>query len=160
MATIYFQINGTEQLSRSLRVMVNQMTSSSQQAFLKEAIGIVEDYSKKAFEAEGKPIKWKPLAASTENARKRRTGYYKKKPSGTPKILHWTGNLENNNRKTVKRDHAIFEKLAKYAQYHQYGGGRLPQRKVLTLDPRAAAEIVRLLQKKINDVIGISGLQA
>lgn len=160
MAQIYFQINGAEQVSRNLRVMVGKLEDT--QGFLKDAIGVVEKYSKQAFEKEGMPEKWRELAASTQAARRKRTGYYKRSPSGTPKILHWTGNLENNNKKTVKKDMAIFEKLAHYAPYHQYGGknGRPPQRKVLTLDPRAAAEIVRLLQKKINDSIGISGLQA
>lgn len=160
MAQIYFQVNGAEQVSRNLRILAANISGAVTQSFLKEAIDVVEDYSKKAFEKEGAPQAWKALAPSTNEARQKRWGYYKRPPSGTPKILHWTGNLENNNKKTVKKDMAIFEKLAHYAPYHQYGGGKLPQRKVLTLEPKAAAQIVRILQVKINEAIGVSGLQA
>ena len=158
MAQLNFQINGTEKLSRNIRIFASQLSNMNE--FYDDAIGIVQKYSKETFTSEGKPEPWKPLAPSTVRARQKRQGYYKQAPSGTPKILHWTGKLENSNKKTITNSFGLFEKTAPYAPYHQYGGDRLPQRKILTLDARAAAEIVRTLQKKINDDIGISGLQA
>lgn len=154
---IDFQINGAEKLSRNLMTLANNLTNMK--SFFSDAIDIVENYSKEAFRAEGKPTPWKPLAKSTKKARERRWGYYKQPPSGTPKILHWTGNLENNNRKSSTGTYGKFEKKAKYAKYHQTGGRNLPQRKVLTLDPKASAEITRRLQLQIEKELGNFGLQ-
>ena len=130
----------------------------SMRPFFKESIDIVEDFSNKAFEEGGRPKKWKPLAPSTEKARERRWGYYKKTPNN-PKTLRWTGNLQDNNQKQATERFGAFRKKAKYAKYHQRGGKNLPQRKILTLDPQAAANIVKALQKKIDRDIGMSGLQ-
>jgi len=128
--------------------------------FFTEAIDIVDKYQQDAFREEGKPNAWQGLAPSTLKARARRTGYYRQQPSGQTGILHWTGRLENSNKKTITDTQGKLEKTAPYAKFHQYGGKNLPQRKMLTLDPRAAAEITRSLQKKIQRDIGLFGLQA
>ena len=156
MAQLTFNIDGVDKISRNLRVFAKKIDLNRD--FFKEAIDIIEDFNKKSFEAGGKPKKWTALSSATQKARANRWGYYKK-PARSPKILRWTGNLQNNNEKIITQKIGIFRKNAPYAKYHHFGGKNLPVRKPLTLDSLSAAEIVRAFQKELNKKAKISGLQ-
>lgn len=161
MAEVSFEVDGEKQLSRNLRVFARNMKNT--QRFNKEAIDIVEQRSMEIFEKQGSNVKkapvWKGLSDRTLKARRERTGYYKRPPSN-PKILRWTGNLQNSRKKRATKQNGILEFTAPYSGFHQRGGGKLPKRVIIDLDNKTNAEIVRSLQKEINRQIGIFGLQA
>lgn len=78
-----FVVNGEVQLSRNLRVLVQNVANL--QGFFGDALGIVEKKSNQIWATAGANVeknpKWKGLAPSTQKARERRWGYYKKAPS-------------------------------------------------------------------------------
>lgn len=161
MAEIRFSIDGDVQLARNLRVFVQQL--QNMEDFYQSALEAMADRSDRIFKAQGSNLQnapsWRGLSSRTLLARTKRWGYYKKAPNG-PGILRWTGTLQEDKEITVTNQFGQLAFTAPYAYYHQQGAGRLPKRAMLDLDMATNAEIVRLLQKKINDDIGISGLQA
>lgn len=162
MVQISFKIDGEKQLSRNLRLFVDKIENL--QPFYKEAIDIVAARKDAVFSAQGSNVQKGPkraaLASSTQLARSRGRGHYKKAPNN-PGVLRWTGNLQDNTTTTITDRYGSFEMNAPYAIYHQRWWGKLPKRPILDLDNETNAEIVRALQKKINtDIKWIFGLQA
>lgn len=97
--------------------------------------------------------KWAPLSVWTALARAKRTWYYKR-PSNRPSMLRWTGNLQDNI-KRVKSQYScqmIFN--TQYAIYHQ-DGKWAKHRALFEFNPSVKAEIMRAIQKKFNEEIGI-----
>lgn len=155
-----FTIGGDVQLSRNLRLLDDRI--SDVKGFFLDALGVVEDRTDEIFSKEGSDVKknpkWKKLADSTKKARSNRWGYYKKSPS-KPSTMRWTGNLQKNRTKTANNRGGILKFNAPYAIYHQNGGKHLPKRAIIDIDNSTIAEITRSLQKKIQQEIGIYGLQ-
>lgn len=161
MAELKFSVQGEVQLSRNLRVFAKNIANLK--PFFEDALDIVENKSNQIWATAGSNVeknpKWKGLAPSTQKARERRWGYYKKAPS-SPKVLRWTGKLQDDKTKEVTKSRGVLAYNAPYAVYHQEGGGRLPRRAIIDLDNGTNTLLVKALQKKINDEIGIFGNQA
>lgn len=158
---IKIDVQGVTQLSRNLRIFVDSL--QNMQPFYSEAVDLVKARSDKIFADKWTSVqkwqKWKPLAASTLKARGRRSWYYANSPS-RPSTLRWTGNLQDNVTKTITPKWWSLKYNAPYAVYHQEWWGNLPQRPIIDLDNTTNAELIRLLQKKVDQDIGIFGLQA
>lgn len=164
MAQIRFDIDGDVQLSRNLRTLAVKLPNMGN--FLNDALTIVEKRVDDVFDKQGKNVQkspqWKPLSASTIKARSQRTGYYNRPPSGRTGILHWTGNLQKNRKKTVTNKYGDLQFMAPYAHHHQKPkkDGRPPKRAIIDLSNDVNTAIVKALQMKINRDIGMAGLQA
>lgn len=160
---IAFSVSGMTQLSRNLRIVADGISRNGMKDFHSDAIDKVEEKSLEIFEKGGQNVKkspkWKPLAPSTKNARQKRWGYYKKTPIATNKPLIWTGNLMNSRKKIATKDFGQLSFTAPYAQYHQQGGGNLPQRAIIDFDNNLNTEIVRILQGIVDRELGIFGRQ-
>lgn len=98
------------------------------------------------FPAEGSRLgsKWKALAASTQ-AQRARLGYGAAHP-----ILERTGALKRGFEKQVKRLSVRVFNPVDYFQYHQMGGGKLPQRKMIDAPEKIKTEVVRMIQKDLG----------
>lgn len=155
------QVDGDIQLARNLSLLDNRIADVK--GFFNDALQLVEKRTDSIFKKNGQNVqkapKWKkPLADSTNLARKNRWGYYKK-PKEKGGMMRWTGNLQKNRTKTVTNKEGVLKFNAPYAIYHQEGGKNLPQRVIVDIDNPTIAEINRTLQKKIEKEIGIYGLQ-
>lgn len=161
MAEISIEIDGEEQLSRNLRVFLTRLDNHKE--FHQGAIQLIGERSDEIFGAEGSNVekapRWKALAESTLAARSARHGYYKNPPN-SPRVLRWTGRGQEDRGVTANDEEGKLTFNQEYMSYHQKGGAKLPKRVVVDLSNKTNAEIVRLLQEKINRDIGISGLQA
>lgn len=84
---------------------------------------LVSYYGGKVFTTQGQAIgeRWRPLAASTVEARRKRQGYYKQAPTAVGKILIWTGRLRDGFKKKAKRAKLTISNPVKYFRYHQLG---------------------------------------
>ena len=157
---ISFSVMGAQQLSRNLRTAAGKLQNTK--GFFSDALDVVQDKANKTFATKGGNLtqynKWADLADSTKRARDNRSGYYKQAPNN-PSTLRWTGKLQENVERQIGKDQGKITWKQPYAIYHQTGGGRLPQRAIAELDPKVSAEIVHILQKKINDDLGIAGSQ-
>lgn len=80
---------------------------------------LMKHFGEQVFESEGSAngSRWRPLAASTLRARAERTGYYKRTPIVTGKILTWTGRLKSSFKKTVTRTRLTISNTQKYFDY-------------------------------------------
>ncbi len=160
MAQIKFSVVGDIQLSRNLRVLTKNLRNLK--GFFDESLKIVEERTDEVFQGKGKNMekspKWKPLSASTQKARKMRWGYYKKTPKN-PSVLRWTGNLQDNRKRTVTNKSGKLQFDADYGIHHQRGSGNLPRRAVVDISNRTVAEMVRALQGKIEKAVGVFGIQ-
>lgn len=161
---IQFDISGHTQIMRNLKIIADNISGNVKREFHHDAIDLIEKKSLEIFKSGGRNLQkspsWASLAPSTLHAREKRWGYYKQVPIATDKPLIWTGRLMNSRRKESTTDYGLLQFMAPYAEYHQRGGGRLPQRALIDLDNNLNKEIVRLLQTKIHEEIGIFGRQA
>lgn len=157
---ISFEVLGAQQLSRNLRVLATNLKDTK--GFFNDSLDLIKDKSDEIFSSKGGSLKnykkWQALSNSTLRARQNRSGYYKKAPNN-PSELRWTGNLQDNVSRRVGNDFGRIVWNAPYAIYHQTGGGKLPQRAIVELNPQTNAEITKLLQSKIQKDIGIFGRQ-
>lgn len=153
---IQFEVAGAKQLSRNLRIAIKSLPKMKE--FHQDAIDIMEKKSLRIFKSKWSNVeknpKWSPLHPTTKKARSRRWWYYKKSPK-SPSTLVWTWNLKNKRRKKATHQFWVFEFLAKYAPYHQKWSKNLPRRALIDLDNKTNAEIVRALQKKVNEDVKI-----
>lgn len=161
MAQLAFDIDGVKEMSRDLEVLVTNIPKLN--TYFNTAQDIIDARIDDIFDKQGASLKnnpvWPALKPSTVKARQNRTGYYRRPPKGTPKILHWTGNLQDNRIRRVGKDFVETELAAPYAVYHFRGGPNLAARKVVELDQATITELERALQVHIDKTIGISGLQ-
>ncbi len=157
MAKIKFVINGQVPLSRRLQAATEGLKNMS--AFYSDAIDIIEKRSNSIFEKKGSNVeknnKWARLADSTAQARAKRHGYYKKTPKN-PSVLRWTGKLQSSMVKAYGKDFGSLTFTAPYAIFHQNGGKNLPKRSLIDLSNQTNEKIVKALQKKIHEEIGIT----
>lgn len=162
MVHIQFDIDGDIELSRNLGVFVTQLKDMT--PFYEDATDLIAKKSHSLFRQKGQNVekgaKWKPLAPSTKKAREKRWGYYKQPPN-SPSLMRWTGNLEGSIYRKISQKQGEVGYNADYAIHHQKPekDGKPPTRKLIDLDNATNAEIVRSMQKTINNKIGISGLQ-
>lgn len=161
MVQLTFNVQGHKQVSRNLRVFAKELGDLRE--FFAEALEIIGARSDELFTSEGAKVQkantWAPLAASTIKARSKRWGYYKATPS-RPSVLRWTGNLQENRTVMVQATKGTLTFNAKYAVYHQGGGGSLSRRVVIDLSNPTNTMIVKALQKLIHEKVGIFGRQA
>lgn len=157
---IAFSVSGEKQLSRNLRVLVSNV--ANMQWFYKDTVDIVQERSNKIFKAEWTNVEKAPKrskhAASTKKARDRRRWYYKKTPS-KPWLLRRTWRLQTDITKEVTRTYWLFKYNAPYAKFHQDWWWRLPKRALIDLSNKTNTEIVKAMQKKIQEDIWIFWLQ-
>lgn len=76
-------------------------------------------FGDKVFQTSGAAVgnRWAPLAASTLQARARRTGHYKNAPITTSKIMIWTGALKSGFKNTVTAFKAVITNKVKYFKF-------------------------------------------
>ena len=111
-------------------------------------------YGIEVFETQGGAIgdSWRSLAASTQNSRAKRTGYYRNPPIRTDKILVWTGRLQSGMKKEVTKDMLRIYNSVPYFRHHQTRGGRTPQRKMLAITSRVITTVVDEISKYAQDI--------
>lgn len=160
MVQLTFNVQGHKQVSRNLRVFAKDI--GDLRGFFQEALEIVGTRSDELFKAQGSNVQkantWAPLSASTQKAREKRWGYYRRSPS-RPGVLRWTGNLQENRSLTVTSQKGSMTFNAPYAVYHQGGGASLSRRVVVDLSNPTNVLIVKALQKLIHEKAGIFGRQ-
>lgn len=160
MVQIDFEVMGEKQLSRNLRVLVSNV--ANMQWFYKDSIDIVHNRSNMIFKDQWKNVEKAPkrerLAIRTQKARDRRRWYYKRTPN-KPWILRRTWRLQSDITKEVTREYWLFKYNAPYAQYHQEWSTKLPKRAIIDLSNKTNTEIVKAMQKKIQEDIWIFWLQ-
>ena len=158
---ISISVDGLNEFVRNLRIKSEGIREGLEEVH-GTIVDVVKDRTDELFEKEGSDVQngppWKPLSASTELSRKKRTGYYRNEPDN-PGVLRWTGRLQNSAVKTKSKKQGTLEYTAPYAKYHQRGGGRLPRRKIIDLDTKTNEKIVKAIQKVINDNLGNFGRQ-
>lgn len=91
--------------------------------------------------------RWKDLALSTQ-VQRARLGYGAAHP-----ILQRTGNLMRGFRKEVQRFSVRVHNPVEYFRYHQLGGGRLPQRKMISFPERVKQEVVAVFAKLVRSAL-------
>lgn len=152
MVYISFEIQGAKELSRNLRVLSGSLSNLSQ--FYKESIDIIKERSDNIFSSAWSIVekweKWRALSPNTLNARAKRQWYYRQTPTSGAWPLVWTGNLKNNVTKEITNSYWKLQYNEKYAKFHQSGGGRLPQRKIIDVDNQTGSKIVKALQWEIQ----------
>lgn len=148
---ITITINGATELSRALRDVAVDMKNLK--PVLSESIDVIEERKDEIFKTQGRNLEkspaWKGLSATTNQARQKRWGYYKKAPS-SPGILRWTGNLQDNITKKSNDTSASMTFNADYAGYHQSGGGKLAKRALIDLNEKTNEKIVKVFQKSVE----------
>jgi len=121
---------------------------------MRRAAGIMADAVEENFEEEGRPKKWKSLAASTIKQRTR---------EGTwpGKILQRSGDLAKSITRHYDGESAAIGSNQPYAAIHNFGGkagrGRkvdIPAREYLRLEPEDEDAIVRSFAKFLGDAVG------
>lgn len=121
--------------------------------FHAEAVDIIEQRKDEIFANNGKNLekwpKWQPLSTMTNEARAKRTWYYKKSPS-SPWVLRWTGALQDNIRKITTETQWSMEFLSDYAMNHHRGWKNLPRRPLFDFNNKTNELIVKALQSQIR----------
>jgi len=159
MARLEFELEGQKVLSRNLRILADGV--KDMQTEFRQIGDLIEGSAKKNFENQGSEGggKWRPLSAATVKARQKRTGHYKKAPSGAGAngpILTWTGNLKNSFIKKPGKLEVAVGNTADYYKYHQSKnrkGGKLPRRLILELKQNDKRDITAVLAKGLNKKI-------
>lgn len=85
---------------------VSDRVRDARPAFIVMAANLRQKIGREQFETEGRArgTPWPALRPKTVLARRRRWGYYRRAPRGTPRILHWAGGLRRSleNRGSAK----------------------------------------------------------
>lgn len=157
---ITFSVNGEEQLSRNLRVLVSDLWDM--QSFFEETLKIVEKRTDDIFKGKWANVakwpKWKKLSPATIKARDKRRWYYKQTPNN-PSLLRRTWNMQESRRTEFWKDYWLLVFDAPYADYHQEWWRNLPKRAIIDLSNDTNTKIVKAMQQKIQDTVKIFGLQ-
>jgi hypothetical protein len=158
MVYIKMEVSGVTEISRNLRIAIDNLKSLW--PFFWDAINAVHDRSNMNFKtnwSSANPARpW--LSPSTQEAREKRRGGYKKEPN-KPWVLRRTWELQENTRKQSNDNYWSLAYLATYAKYHQNGWRWLPKRKIIDIDDALRKKITKLLQVHINKTHGIFGRQ-
>jgi len=115
---------------------------------------LLEEYSEHVFEKQGTPTsKWAGMSAKTLRARASGWGYYAQSPVTSGKALVWTGRLKNGFKKVATAKQVTISNTTPYFKYHQGGGGKLPKRPMLHLDPPIQKKITDIVEKEIKAIV-------
>lgn len=109
------------------------------------AIIVLDRWVQKNFASQGGEHKnnfgpWKKLSLKTIAGRRK----------GSSKILQDTGRLKNSFEFKASSKGAVLFTRVKYAKKHEFGEGRIPQRKIMPSD-KQAEEIIKPVYKKFAE---------
>lgn len=108
---------------------------------LANAVPVVAGAIEKNFDAEGRPLRWPPLAPAT----------LRRKPPGL-RILERTGRLRRSISPRIEGGALLASTRVPYAAAHQRGvPGRLPARPFLALTPGDVAEVEQSVAATLAD---------
>lgn len=114
---------------------------------------LLKYYSDEVFRNQGVDKKWVPLSLRTRMARDKRRGYYRNAPETTNQILVWTGRLKRGFEGLVETAKVTISNKVPYFKYHQQGGKRLPQRKMLEITQKTVDIVNETFEKYINKLL-------
>jgi len=146
MSTFSIDINGDTRIAGIMNELGDVISNPKES--LKEIEGLIIKEVGKQFETEGARLglKWKKLATATVIA-KARAGY------GEKGILERTGRLKKGFKSKLSTFQVRVYNPISYYQYHQLGGGYLPQRAMLLTPEVLKQEIVSIFVKNIKSAI-------
>lgn len=144
---LVFQVAGDVALVRKFDKTISNLANLY--PFYQQTLDLITKNLDNNFEREGaEASKWRSLSARTLKARSLRQGYYKRSPN-KPRILRWTGALQENRIESATKDFASVQFMSKYAGYHQFGTKKMPARPFIKLDNITNSTIIRNLEKFI-----------
>lgn len=155
---ISFEIEWGGRLSR--RIEGISANIKNLKPFFKKTADLVDTKIDKVFDSRWSVLKWKKrssLSQRTIVARRNRWWHYKLPPNN-PSLLRWTGNLQDNRTKNHTNSSAQITFNAPYAVHHHFGKGRM-KRRLIQLDEKLNAEIMRALVIHINDQFWIPNVR-
>jgi len=142
-----FQIAGDVVLVRKLDYTISNLANLK--PFYEQTLDLIKTNLDRNFEREGaEASKWQSLSAKTLKARSLRQGYYARSPN-KPRILRWTGNMQDNRLEEATRDYAKVEFQTSYAKFHNFGTKNIPARPFVKLDNKTNSLIIRNLENFI-----------
>lgn len=144
---LVFQIAGDVALTRKFDYTISNLTNL--RPFYEKTVELINKNLDKNFTREGaEASKWQSLSSRTLKARSLRQGYYSRSPS-KPRILRWTGALQENKQIEATSDYARVTFMSTYAKFHQFGTKRVPARPFVKLDNSTNSLIIRNLENFI-----------
>jgi phage gpG-like protein len=145
---IEFTISGDEAIVRKLDISMYAVKNLK--PVFTEVLQMIDKNIDRNFERQGteRRGRWQNLKASTLRARANRQGYYSRSPS-KPRILRWTGTLQENRAKQVTNSSAMLVMTTPYAKYHHYGTKYIPARPIIFLDRSTESMILRNIQNYV-----------
>lgn len=141
--------HNTKKLESRIKTTIQKLKNTKS---LMDSLGnmLMEEYGENVFAKKGTPSnKWKGLDAKTLRARASGWGYYGKTSGGGSEPLVWSGRLKKGFKKVSTTKQVTVTNTTPYFKYHQQGGGKLPARPMLHLDP----PLQRKIEKEINDFV-------
>lgn len=143
-----FTLNDT-QVNKTLSDLAKGVKNFSK-PFKKSAEKLLPFFSEGVFESQGKAVgeSWRRLAESTLRARAARSGYYKRPPITTGKILIWTGRLKGGFKSEINPAHLRIFNVTPYFKYHQMG-----QRRMLAINSFVIEAVTREFNKYIASLL-------
>jgi len=133
------------QLDKSLGNLIRDLTFKKP---LKNSVELLKKETQQNFDQQGRIYgTWRPLAKSTRIQRSR-LGYGAARP-----ILVRTGRLKKGFVTSSTDKKAEISNTAKYAAVHQYGRGRIPQRKILDVSAKSEKAIGLIFANFIGEKI-------
>lgn len=148
MARIAFKINDTT-VKKKLSSLLNGV-KNFKEPLKKAEERLMPYFSETVFESQGSVLgeSWRSLAESTLRARAKRSGYYKRPPIATGKILIWTGRLQRGFRSEITKDSLVIRNNVPYFKYHQDS-----QRKMLAINNSVTLIVQAEIQKYIEKLL-------
>lgn len=132
-----------EELNRVLSKMSSKVKDL--RPVMRDIANLLLESIQKNFKAEGRPVKWKPLAPSTIANKVKRKGTWKP-------ILVDTGLLRKSNNTDYGKNYAKVVNPIKYGIYHQMGTKKMPARPFMVLQEKDKANIIDLMRRYIENV--------
>lgn len=151
--SVTLQLEWWDRLSRRIEGVDTML--SNLQPFFRDTVDLLKKKSDEVFSTKWQRLlwwRWAWLSSSTTKARVNRRWYYRRQPNN-PSVLRWTGNLQDNVTKKSTKDYGQLIFNAPYAWYHHVGRWQR-RRKLVELDPKTNAEIIRILQTYIIKEFG------
>lgn len=141
-------------LSRQLEQFMEKIPFEN---YADSIIWTMKEQKDENFKREGKNMqinpKWSPLTPSTQQARAKRSWYYKKSPN-RPWVLRWTWNLQDNISTQKSKESVVMKFNADYAYRHQRGNWRM-HRVLFEFNNPVKTEIIRAMQTYFNKEIWV-----
>lgn len=149
VVNLTFQVQWWDKISRVLQDMNVVVTDMSQP--MEQAIEIIQEWVDENFKREWSRTEWKrkELSKATQKARANRWWWYRQSPNN-PWILRWTGRMQENVEKLVRRNYGSIQRKTEYAKYHQWWRW-VPKRKFIDLNNDIKREVTRIFQKYLYE---------